>query len=92
MVLKGETCQRGKVSKEQLTLLLAANMYGTKKLPILIIGKSRKPRCFARIKSLPVKYKANKKAWMFSIFFRQWFEELNLKMKKRRSKHSPLHR
>jgi len=45
--LKGDDCSGGKHSKERATVLLCANMSGTEKLPILLIGKSKKPRCFA---------------------------------------------
>lgn len=51
---KKEKCHGGKLSKERVTLLLAANMAGTEKLKPLLIGKSKKPRCFAGVKSLPV--------------------------------------
>ncbi|GBL81416.1 Tigger transposable element-derived protein 4 [Araneus ventricosus] len=63
-VFQGETCHGGKQSKERVTLLLATNMSGTEELTQLVIGKSRNPRCFKGIKSFPLLYKANKKAWM----------------------------
>lgn len=44
---KGISCHGGKYSKERVTILLCANMTGTEKLPVFLIGKSRKPRCFA---------------------------------------------
>lgn len=43
---KGQSCHGGKQSKERITVLPCANMSGTDKLPLLIIGKSMKPRCF----------------------------------------------
>lgn len=43
---KGEKCSGGKLSKERITALFCANMDGSEKLPLLIIGKSLKPRCF----------------------------------------------
>ena len=43
-------------------------MSGTEKLPLLVIGKSAKPRCFKNNKP-PVAYKANQKAWMTGIIF-----------------------
>jgi hypothetical protein len=42
-------------------------MSGTEKLPLLVIGKSAKPRCFKNAK-IPIDYKANKKAWMTGKF------------------------
>lgn len=43
---KGEQCHGGKQSKERITVLHCANMSGNNKLPLLIIGKSKNPRCF----------------------------------------------
>lgn len=43
---KGEKCSGGKLSKERITALFCANMDGSEKLPLLIIGKSLNPRCF----------------------------------------------
>uniref|UniRef100_A0A8C4RH87 HTH CENPB-type domain-containing protein n=1 Tax=Erpetoichthys calabaricus TaxID=27687 RepID=A0A8C4RH87_ERPCA len=48
-----------KVPKDRLTLLLACNMDGSEKLPLLVIGKSKAPRCFKNVKKLPVAYEAN---------------------------------
>ena len=52
---KGDDCAREKRSKERITIALCSSMTGEKIKP-LVIGKSRKPRCFGRmnIKSLPV--------------------------------------
>ena len=57
-----ESGHGGKCSKERLTLLFGVNMDGSEKLLALIIGKSKKPRCFAGMKSLPIQYDANCKA------------------------------
>lgn len=77
---KGEKCVGGKLSKERITVLVAANMNGTEKRKLLVIGKSKNPRCFKNIKQLPVTYKANKTAWMTAPFFeeevRKWDAEL----------------
>ena len=43
--LKGETCSGGKKSKEQITVLVCTNMTGSEILPLVVIGKSAKPRC-----------------------------------------------
>ncbi|XP_033739299.1 tigger transposable element-derived protein 6-like [Pecten maximus] len=56
---KGTDCHGGKRSKERLTALVCANMTGTEKLPLFIIGKSIKPRCFKNVSSLPTEYTAN---------------------------------
>lgn len=66
---KGETCSGGKMSKERITVLVAANLSGTEKRKLLIIGKVKHPRCFKNIKQLPVNYKSNSRAWMTSEIF-----------------------
>jgi hypothetical protein len=42
-------------------------MSGSEKLPLLVIGRSAKPRCFKNA-NVPVQYEANKKAWMNGIY------------------------
>lgn len=83
---KGEKCVGGKQSKERLSVLLCANMTGTEKRKLLVIGKSKNPRCFKNVKQLPVRYVANKKAWMTSAIFveelRIWDKELSRKKRK----------
>lgn len=77
---KGEKCSGGKLSKERVTVLVAANMTGSIKRKLLVIGKSKMPRCFKNIKNLPVDYDFNKKAWMTSTIFEKtlinWDSEL----------------
>jgi hypothetical protein len=68
MTFKGEKCTTGKRSKERITVLVGSNMSGTEKVPLLVIGKSAKPRSFKNAR-IPVDYKANKKAWMTGKFF-----------------------
>jgi hypothetical protein len=80
---KGEECKGGKLSKDRITVLLCANLSGNEKRKLLIIGKSQNPRCFKHIPRLPVKYKANRRAWMTSDIFtaelREWDQELHRK-------------
>ena len=78
MHLKGEKCSGGKNSKIRLTGLAAANMCG-KKIPMFILGKSDKPRCFKRIKSTPCRQRAQKKWWMDSELFKEWVREQDRK-------------
>lgn len=86
MHVKGEACHGGKRSKERITLLFCANMNGSEKLKPFMIGKSKNPRCFAGIKSFPLDYEANHKAWMTSKLFEDWLKNLNKKMKKEKRK------
>lgn len=78
-LMKGESCRGGKLSKERLTVLVAANMSGTEKLPLLVIGKFAKPRCFKGVQTLPVQYEANMRAWMLSDLFTAWLTKLDKK-------------
>ncbi|XP_025425060.1 tigger transposable element-derived protein 4-like [Sipha flava] len=79
---KEEKCHGGKHSKDRLTILLAVNMDGSEKLTPLLIGKAAKPRCFNGIRSFPITYCSNKKAWMTTELFNEWLFSLNEDMKK----------
>lgn len=69
-----ESAARGfKVSKERVTAMTCANAAGTHRLPLLLIGKSKKPRCFKNVTNLPVTYKAQKSAWMDAKLFVEWY-------------------
>ncbi|XP_053947555.1 tigger transposable element-derived protein 4-like [Anastrepha ludens] len=57
--------------------MIAANMDGSEKLKLLLIGKSNQPRCFRGVKWLPLDYKANSKAWMTGAFFAEWLLNLD---------------
>lgn len=46
---KGKKCSEDKLSKDRLTVLVAANLSGKGKEEILVIGKYRKPRCFKNV-------------------------------------------
>ena len=77
VAFKGETCHGGKRAKERITVLVGGNADGSEKLPLLVIGKSKNPRCFKSVHSLPVDYTASKKAWMNSEIFMNWLQKMN---------------
>ena len=52
------------------------------KLPISVIGKLRKLRCFQNVKSLPIDYKSNKNALMTGVIYEAYLKRLDDKMKK----------
>ncbi|KAK7586132.1 hypothetical protein V9T40_004008 [Parthenolecanium corni] len=83
---KGETCSGGKLSQERLTVLVIANMSGTEKRPLLVIGKSKNSRCFKNFRHLLVNYVSNDKAWMTSSVFETalsaWDAELRRQKRK----------
>ena len=68
--LRGKKCTGGKHSKVRLTGMSAASATG-EKVPLLVIGKSKNPRCFKNMKSLPCMYKAREKSWMDQKFLAQ---------------------
>ena len=63
--------------------MVACNQDGTEKLPLLVIGKYAKPRCFkhSNMDLLPVKYKSQKKAWMDSALYEEWVRQLDKRMR-----------
>ncbi|GBO04384.1 Tigger transposable element-derived protein 4 [Araneus ventricosus] len=72
---KGEKCVGGKLSKVRITILVCANMNGSEKQKLTVIGKSQKPRCFKNVKKLPVDYRSSKKAWMTSDLFQKYLRQ-----------------
>ncbi|GFU05084.1 jerky protein homolog-like [Trichonephila clavipes] len=65
------------MSKDRVTLMACSNAFGNHKLPLMVIGKSAKPRDFKNVnmKSLPVYYRSQKKAWMNAMLFKEWFHD-----------------
>lgn len=67
--------------------MVCSNASGTHALPLLVIGKSKKPRCFKNIACLPVTYRGQKSAWMDSEIFMEWFSKMFIpEVKKHREK------
>ena len=75
---KSERCNSGKHSKVRLTGLAAGNATG-EKLPLFVIGKYAKPRCFSGVKNLPCRYRSQKKSWMDGDLFTEWVKEIDRK-------------
>ncbi len=77
----------GKLSKERLTIMVTCNMTGCDKRPLLMIGKSERPRGFPQdLSKLPVIYRSAGRAWMnaalFSMWLKRWDRELRLSGRK----------
>ena len=66
-----------KSQKERVTINACSNASGTIKLPLLLIGKSKNPRCFKHISkdSLPVVYMNQSNAWVDTAIFVSWFQK-----------------
>ena len=52
-----------KLQKERVTVMACANASGTHKIPLFLIGKSKRPRCFPRDLT-PLVYTNQSNAWM----------------------------
>ncbi|XP_064474064.1 tigger transposable element-derived protein 4-like [Ornithodoros turicata] len=71
-----------KQKKDRISVLFGANASGSEKLPLLIIGKYAKPRCFknARLPSTnEVIYRSNTKAWVTSALFEEYVRVMDRK-------------
>ena len=44
-------------------------MSGTDKVPLFVLSKAAKPRCFKNVKSLPTENDSKAKAWMTGEIF-----------------------
>ena len=61
--------------KDRVSVMLCANMDASDKLNPLIIGKSKKPRCFKNFDQLDtVTYTNSKRAWMTSFIYTNWLK------------------
>lgn len=65
-----------KISKDRVTVLNCANSTGNHRIPLLLIGKSQRPRAFKNVKKLPVHYKNQPRAWMTASLFTEWYDEI----------------
>ena len=75
---KGERCSIGKYSKMRLTGSVVSNTMG-ENIPMFVIGKFAKPRCFSGRKSFPCRYRAQKPSWMDVNLFTKWVKEVDRK-------------
>ena len=66
-----------KKQKERITLMACSNATGTHKLPLMFVEKAQNPCCLKNVNksALPVKYFAQKNAWVDSEIFADWFHK-----------------
>ncbi|XP_075469458.1 tigger transposable element-derived protein 4 [Ascaphus truei] len=86
VAFKGETCPIGRLSRERITVMVGANLDGSEKLPLLVIGKHKTPHCFRSVTSLPVVYEANHAALMTADLFEKWMRSLDERFQKQKRK------
>ena len=67
-------------AKDRLTAYIATNASGTHKIPLSVIGKSKKPRCFGKVRptDLPATYFSQTNAWSDTVVFKCWFRQVFL--------------
>ena len=78
--------ERGvKVAKDRVTVLVCNNMAGSKSR-LLVIGKSKQPRCFKNVKTFPTEYRSSQNAWMTSQIWTNWLQNWDLQLCKENKK------
>ncbi|MGH0156834.1 UNVERIFIED_CONTAM: hypothetical protein FKN15_047732 [Acipenser sinensis] len=77
LAFKNQSVAGSKKCKERVTLLICCNLIGTNKRKVLLIGKSKNPRCFTGVAmpALPVTY-----VWMIAVLFNDWLLEFDRHM------------
>lgn len=86
---KGKSVHGGKFDhKKRLTLFLFVNMDGSDKCKPIVIGESKKPRCFKNIarEDLSCDYYNNSTSWMNSDFFMRIVQEFDRRMYRQKRK------
>ena len=80
---KNDTAKGYKKDKQRLTILLACNATGSRKLKLFVIGKSKRPRCLKNVnlETLPARYSSNTKAWMTGEMWKDWLKWFDLQCK-----------
>ncbi len=86
-MLNNDDVASGKFSKERITVLFCINLCG-EKLPPLVIGKSKKPRSLKNvdITGMNLKYEFNVNSWMTFMIFKNWLDDFNDQMIKKKRK------
>ena len=46
---------------------------------MIVIGKSKTPRCFKGMKNVPCRYRVQPKSWISSELFEEWVKEVDQK-------------
>ncbi|KAK3931760.1 Tigger transposable element-derived protein 4 [Frankliniella fusca] len=86
MCIGTEQAVGNKGSKFRVSVLLGSNADGTDKLKPLVIGKSKKPRCFVGTRTLPCTYTHQESAWMTSEIFKDFLAKFDTRMRIERRK------
>ena len=68
---------KGMQAKDRLTVYIATNATGTRKVPLSLIGTAKSPRCF-RLRQSPVRYFWQSNAWSDVRVFKEWWSKVFL--------------
>ena len=71
-------------AKACVTAFVYTNVSGSEKLPMVIIGKYQKLRCF-RTKNPPFHYYSQRNTWGDGVTFRKWFWEVFMPLVRRKT-------
>ena len=74
-----------KTAKDRITVLVTCALDGSTE-ELLVIGKSKSPRCFKNIKELPTPYDFSANSWMTGAIWVRWLRRLDMKMSKENRK------
>jgi hypothetical protein len=68
-----------------MSIVMATNSSGTEKLPLLFLGKAKKPRWLPK-KPATALYQGTSKGWMTVSVFQEWLRDLDKTMGEARRK------
>ncbi|KAJ1184176.1 hypothetical protein NDU88_000986 [Pleurodeles waltl] len=70
--------------REYVTVIVCANSFGTEKMRLLVIGRSKKPRCFKGVTmdALPVQYEADLYTRLSVNIFQKWVHGIDACMRR----------
>ncbi|CAM2113743.1 unnamed protein product [Caretta caretta] len=71
-----EKLEGGKAAKDRVTVPVCANMDGSDKRPLFMIGKLKRPQCFPEdFRKFPLNYVSSANAWMTGEIFINWLKK-----------------
>jgi hypothetical protein len=65
-----------------MTVLCCANMKCEER-DLIVIGKSKNPRCFKGVRSFIIDYYSNANSWMSCVIFNDWLVKWGLELKRK---------
>ena len=72
-------------AKDRITVIMSVNATGTCKIPLVVIGSSKNPRCFKRSKPC-LSYYSQANAWNDKVTYNKWWYDIFLPQVRRVTK------